>query len=1265
MGATRPSSLTSALSDIRLLLWKNFKIQWRHPVQSLVELLLPCLLVFILSMFRGSVEVTYFPDATLYKNFHLTDVDSKLFPTNSTFAVMYTSDNKENGAIMAEAVQMLKDALKINFKPMPFNDSTTMEHYYLTAQNVIRDGQVLCGVEFVEMSRNKIHFKLRFASVPRYYATSNIRENWETIHLMPELTSPGPREKSKVDGGKPGYAREGYLLMQHTIILAAAKVLQNPPKHKQEFNWSLARFPFPPYVSDLFLFALSFLFPAVIVFSFIYSSVNLTKNLVIEKERRINQFLKMAGLKELEHWISHFLHSIIWSLPSLVILVVLLCVKLKEGIAILNFSNPFLLFLFFFIYETNNICLCFMISTFFSKANLAGIATGVIFFFTFLPFFTVVAQYSTISSALKIIYCFLPNTNMAFGIYIMAMKESRAVGIDWSTISEPALPGDILNLLLILGLMLVNSVIYLLVTWYTTQAFPGEYGVALPWYFPFTLDYWKGGKDQEFSELANIKSENDQENVEKDPFNLRAGIKIVNLSKSYDGKTYSVSNLNLNIFHGQITALLGHNGAGKTTTISILTGLFKPSSGTALVNGYDIRTNMNAIRSSLGICPQYNVLFDELTVTEHLEFYCKLKRADLNANEIKQEVKSIIEKLDLTDKQKVQSSKLSGGMKRKLCVGIALIGGSKVVFLDEPTSGMDVSARRFIWDLLLKEKEHRSILISTHFMEEADILGDRIAIMAGGKLQCCGSPLFLKKRYGTGYGLTVAKRNTKVETETINEMILKHIDSAKLESSVGTEVTYSLPDDKTELFEPLLSELESNENISNYGISVTTMEEVFLKVGDYAKNKIESMTDLNERQKQLDTNSKPVARNYGLTLLSQQLSALVMKKIIFSARSPFLTGAQLLIPFLILNMTLLSLKAIPRLKESPPLHMELNQFHNPQVTYFYDPTVQQVASKYADAIRSQIASSEKIIGIPNTDPTVIATKIISSPISVYNYQYMISAIISQNSTTNITTLTGLFNNQAFHTPSIALKYIDEAYIRYVYGQSNLSITVTNLPLPLLTVDNLKMSVMTNQTQFQVMQGLILAISFLVGSFAVLAVKERVTMAKHIQKLSGVRVSVYWLSYFLTDYVFYLLSSCLMVIAFVIYKENGLYQDKQPFYLALGFVLHGFAILPCVYALSFMFNAPATAYARICLYVTVLGIASILSDQITSIKALDLLNTNRILKPILSLFVPVYDLGKVAANLMQNYDTNKACNMDGVQFLCSLATTPEFVIPCCK
>lgn len=362
---SKPSSFSSAVSDIRLLLWKNFIIQWRHPLLSLVELLLPCLLVFILSMFRGSVDVTVYPTPTVYEPFNLNDVERTWLKAKGTFELLYTSISDQNKAIMEETATQLANKLKATFTAVPFNSTLDMEdHYLMSAKD-----DILCGVEFLETAPSNLHFKLRFTSVPRHFTNSYVRETWQTVHIMPELASPGPREKNQPNGGKPGYLRESFLLVQHELTLATAKVLHGEPPHEEAFEFKMARFPFPPYINDLFLFLLSFLFPSLIVFSFIYGSVNLTKSLVIEKERRLKESMKMMGLREQYHWMAHFIKATIWTLPSLIILVVLLCTKLKNDIAILNFSNPVVLFLFFFTYEISNICLCFLISTFFSKVN--------------------------------------------------------------------------------------------------------------------------------------------------------------------------------------------------------------------------------------------------------------------------------------------------------------------------------------------------------------------------------------------------------------------------------------------------------------------------------------------------------------------------------------------------------------------------------------------------------------------------------------------------------------------------------------------------------------------------------------------------------------------------------------------------------------------------------------------------------------------------------------------------------------------------------
>lgn len=288
----------------------------------------------------------------------------------------------------------------------------------------------------------------------------------------------------------------------------------------------------------------------------------------------------------------------------------------------------------------------------------------------------------------------------------------------------------------------------------------------------------------------------DMTHFETEPTDCRIGVCIDNLSKRYKTGKLAVNNLSLNLYEGQITSFLGHNGAGKTTTMSILTGLFPPTSGRATVYNHDIRTDMEEIRKSLGMCPQHNVLFEELTVEEHLYFYSKLKGVPVE--KIKSQTDTMIKDLGLPNKRKSKVDALSGGMKRKLSVAIAFIGGSRTVILDEPTAGVDPYARRAIWDLLFKFKANRTILLSTHYMDEADILGDRIAIISNGSLRCCGSSVFLKTTFGEGYHLFVVKADWSDEdrsflTEKVSKFINKYVKSAYLKEDGLKELHYILP----------------------------------------------------------------------------------------------------------------------------------------------------------------------------------------------------------------------------------------------------------------------------------------------------------------------------------------------------------------------------------------------------------------------------------------------------------------------------------------
>jgi ABC-type multidrug transport system ATPase subunit len=183
----------------------------------------------------------------------------------------------------------------------------------------------------------------------------------------------------------------------------------------------------------------------------------------------------------------------------------------------------------------------------------------------------------------------------------------------------------------------------------------------------------------------------------------------------------------------ELLCILGHNGAGKSTMISVLTGLTAPSSGTATLGGYDIVEEIDEVRQIIGVVPQFDILWEELTAEEHMRMFCKIK--GVPEDKIDQVIDEKLTAVKLLDVKKARSKTFSGGMKRRLTVAISCIGEPKIVFMDEPTTGMDPVSRRQVWDLIQELKSKRYVVLTTHSMEEADVLGDRIAVIVDGEFK--------------------------------------------------------------------------------------------------------------------------------------------------------------------------------------------------------------------------------------------------------------------------------------------------------------------------------------------------------------------------------------------------------------------------------------------------------------------------------------------------------------------------------------------------
>ncbi|KAK2865907.1 hypothetical protein Q7C36_001963 [Tachysurus vachellii] len=855
------------------------------------------------------------------------------------------------------------------------------------------------GIVFPDMQADSselppnVNYKIRM-DIDNVERTNKIKDGyWD----------PGPRADPFED---LRYIWGGFSYLQDIIEHGIIRALTGS---KEKTGVYLQQMPYPCYVDDIFLRVMSRSMPLFMTLAWMYSVAIIIKGIVYEKEARLKETMRIMGLDNGILWLSWFISSLIPLLISAALLVLIL----KMG-NLLPYSDPGVVYLFLVSFAIVTIMQCFLISTLFSRANLAAACGGIIYFTLYLPYVLCVAWQDYVGFGAKVVVSLLSPVAFGFGCEYFALFEEQGTGIQWDNLLSSPMQEDNYNLTTSISLMLIDAVLYGIMTWYIEAVFPGQYGIPRPWYFPLTKSYWCGEKHGWTTASTTNKKENSEAVcIEEVPADLEPGVYIENLVKVYrHGNKLAVDDLTLGFYEGQITSFLGHNGAGKTTTMSILTGLFPPTSGTAYIMGKDIRTDLSAIRQNLGVCPQHNVLFSMLTVEEHIWFYARLK--GLSEEKVRFEMDQIITDLGLPHKRKSRTSQLSGGMQRKLSVALAFVGGSKVVILDEPTAGVDPYARRGIWDLLLKYRQGRTIILSTHHMDEADILGDRIAIISHGKLCCVGSSLFLKTQLGTGYYLTLVKRDfdlslsschnssstvsysknslkkddsvsdsssdaglgsdhesetTTIDISLISNVIFKHVPSARLVEDLGHEITYVLPYEaaKDGAFVELFHEIDDrlvDLGISSYGISDTTLEEIFLKVAD--DNGVDAITSdgtilpirhrrhaFGDHQSCLkpfteddsidctDSDGDPESRETdwlgvsdgkgshqvkGWSLKRQQFVALLWKRFLYAKRSRKGFFAQIVLPAVFVCIALVFSLIVPPFGKYPSLELEPSMY---------------------------------------------------------------------------------------------------------------------------------------------------------------------------------------------------------------------------------------------------------------------------------------------------------------------------------------------------
>merc|ERR1719487_2935594 len=359
---------------------------------------------------------------------------------------------------------------------------------------------------------------------------------------------------------------------------------------------------------------------------------------------------------------------------------------------------------------------------------------------------------------------------------------------------------------------------------------------------------------------------------------------LVKTFKSHGLTTYAVQGLSLTLYEGEIFCLLGHNGAGKTTAINCLTGILQKTAGTATVFGMPLDRFRTEHRKDVGFCPQHSVLWMELTCLQHLVIFARYKGFDKTT--AKKEAHTVLDQLGMSRKANTPAKALSGGMQRKLSLGIAFVCNPRLVFLDEPSSGMDATARQECWDFLRSRREKTIILLTTHYMDEADCLGDRVMVMSSGRANCCGSGQFLKSAFNCGYMLRilmpegVTSESAKGEVVNTVEKFLGEPVSGK--SGTGTELNLTIRMDQAGKFGAMFPELDRQMKagtLKEWSIAICSLEEVFLRVAGGYTGGEEEQKEHSERKVILPETKRGVVKDH------LQIRALFVRRAHYMKRS--------------------------------------------------------------------------------------------------------------------------------------------------------------------------------------------------------------------------------------------------------------------------------------------------------------------------------------------------------------------------------------------
>ncbi|XP_076007941.1 cholesterol transporter ABCA5 [Genypterus blacodes] len=1113
------------------LLYKNLLIKWRTKQQSLQELILPLLLLSLLILISTLNPHVYYGGIGTVE----LDREDHFFK-----GLGYTPITNITNHIMEGVAQEMhmQDHLEM------FASEEDLENASLYEPS----GYV--GVVFMDNSATSYRLRFPYNELP---LPSDYTESIATCFTGSQNCRAA------------NYWYSGFIRIQ-SLIDAAIIQMQTKRSVLSEMDLKVVMMGQPGAVEvQKFPHALISIY---LVLAFTPFVTFLIVNVAAEKEHRLKDTMTMMGLYNTAFWLS-------WGLlyAALVTTMSLLMAIIATYTALFPNSDFLVVFLLIFLYGISSIFFSFMLTPLFKKPKFAStVGSMLTVVFGCLSLFTVLMK--DFPQPLVWLLCLLSPSAFSIGIAQVVYLEAQGDGAVFSSLGNGPHP-----LYVPLLMLVVDCVLYLLLAIYLDQVLPGEFGIKRSLVYFLKPSYWSKRRKR-YVEVSSVYDTEANGSVGGDEsaepvspeFRGKEAIRINNIHKVYTEKDNTVEalrGLSFDIYEGQITALLGHSGAGKSTLMNILCGICTPTTGSATIYGSPVAEIADGaeMKQLVGICPQFNIIFDVLTVEEHLRIFAAIKGilpADIDA-----EVSKVLKDLDMEKIMSAQAKNLSGGQKRKLSVGIAILGDPKILLLDEPTAGMDPCSRHLVWSLLKSRRAGRATVLSTHYMDEADILADRKAVISQGQLRCVGSSMYLKIKCGVGYHIRMSVKEG-CDSETITALVKQHVPKAKLSRQQEAELTFTLPFESMDTFPDLFSEIDNQPNLGiiNYGVSMTTLEDVFLRLeaeaevdqADYSVFNREqaedecdnsSVDDTDQRLLNFSDNKSDVVS--GHALWRQQFSAVAWLHML-NMRRERKAFVYTLALFLVYVAAVLVLS----------LATGNIQIHSPDRQFLpvYLLKRNQAARRYATSLLVQNSSGSDISDfVQNLEAQDIKVEMMKH--SDYMAAAPHSAAINVTGSNKGFRYSVAFNSTTVHSLPMAVNILSNALLRGLNGSGQ--IRTWTKPFDYQMPDATSYALVYIEA---IILGMLAA--GMPAYFAMDHTRDREIKCRSTLRISGMVPSAYWCGQAAVDIPFFYLILCSMTIILFSFHTGNLLTSSNLTSVVLCTIGFGPAMILFTYVVSFGF-----------------------------------------------------------------------------------------------